>query len=462
MKVELNKCAICATSIWKKYLLLLFGLAVLVMFSLSPVAAQQEAKPPVEPSTGPMQSLADLVNQAIEFNPKIEKARQDWRSVIEKYKIAVGLPDPQLMVTYFPEPIETRLGPQDWNASLAFKLPYPGKLHQKGQIAYADAEVARIQLNKTIRDVVVAVRESYHELNYIREAQRVAATNSDLLDHLRKVAETSHAENRGELIDVIRAQSQTGQIRYDQLLLADLEQAELASLNSLLNQPTEAGLGDLLPEKIQPLIYSLDEIYTLAEAHQEEIRIKTVQVERAASGVKLARSQNRPDFTFGLFYAGIGDPDVPAPPPDAGDDAFGVQFGVSIPLWFGQNGARVAGARAQKRAAQAELIDRINQTRADIRRLHFRLTTAERTFLLYRDELLPQALQSMSLAETWFREEQGSFSDFVEAQAIWYNFNLALERARADYGKFLARIEKTVGHPLTEIPPSVSKSEEAS
>jgi outer membrane protein TolC len=153
---------------------------------------------------------------------------------------------------------------------------------------------------------------------------------------------------------------------------------------------------------------------------------------------------------LGLFYAGIGDPDVPAPPPDAGDDAYGVQFGIRIPLWLGQNGARVADARAKERAARAELQGRINQTRAEIRQWYFRLTTAERTLLLYRDQLLPQALQSMTLAETWFREGQGSFSDFVEAQALWYNFNLALARARADYGKFLARLEKSAGQVLTQ------------
>jgi cobalt-zinc-cadmium efflux system outer membrane protein len=54
------------------------------------------------------------------------------------------------------------------------------------------------------------------------------------------------------------------------------------------------------------------------------------------------------------------------------------------------------------------------------------------------------------VAETWFREKQGSFSDFVETQSIYYNFQLSLARAKADYGKYLARLERLVGRSLTE------------
>jgi hypothetical protein len=55
----------------------------------------------------------------------------------------------------------------------------------------------------------------------------------------------------------------------------------------------------------------------------------------------------------------------------------------------------------------------------------------------------------MEIAETWFREKQSAFSEFIEAQAVWYNFELALARAHADYGKYLARLERLVGHSIT-------------
>ena len=92
---------------------------------------------------------------------------------------------------------------------------------------------------------------------------------------------------------------------------------------------------------------------------------------------------------------------------------------------------------------------RINETQTKIRALFFKLENALRIMELYGKELLPQAAKSMEIAETWFREGESSFSDFIETQAVWYNFQLAHARAQADYGKYLARLEGLVGQNLT-------------
>ncbi|GAB6061949.1 TolC family protein [Deferrisoma palaeochoriense] len=394
-------------------------------------------------------SVGDLVAYAYRANPKIEAARQKWRSVIERYRVTTAYPDPQVMVTYFPRPIETRLGPQDWNAVLSQMIPFPGKLSKAGEVVEADARIARLELDKAVRDVIVDLRESVYELAYIRRAKEVVAANRDILDHLRKVAETSHAEDRAAFVDVAKAQSQRAQLEYDALLLEELEATERARLNALLNRPSDAELGPLPDAAVEPLAYTLDEIHRLAAERQEEIRIAEAKVEKARAQADLARYENRPNFMVGLFYAGIGDPDVPMDPEDAGRDAVGVQFGLTIPLWFGKNAGRTGAARAEMERARALKAARINDTDAMIRSLYFRLKNAERLVTLYRDELLPQAAQSLEVAETWFREGEGSFSDFVETQSVFYNFQLSLARAEADYGKFLARLERLTATSLT-------------
>jgi outer membrane protein TolC len=395
-------------------------------------------------------SVGDLVAYAYQTNPMIQAARLGWRATVEKYRVTTAYPDPQLMVTYFPEPIETRLGPQDWNATLSQMIPFPGKLSKAGALVQADARVARLGLDKAVRDVTVQIRESVHELLYVRAAKKVVAGNRGLLDHLRKVAETSHAEDRAAFVDVVKAQSQVAQLAYDGLLLEELEQTELAKLNALLNRPPDERIGPFVDQALGPLVYELDQIYRLAEGSQEEILMAETRVDKAWAKVDLAQFQNLPDFKLGVFYAGIGDPDVPVDPQDAGRDAVGIQAGVTIPLWFGKSRSRVDGARAEAERARAVKVARVNETRAKIRALYFRLRNAGRLVTLYRDELLPQAARSLEIAETWYREGEGSFSDFVETQAVWYNFQLSLARARADYGKFLARLERLVGRSLTD------------
>ena len=83
--------------------------------------------------------------------------------------------------------------------------------------------------------------------------------------------------------------------------------------------------------------------------------------------------------------------------------------------------------------------------------LFFRLQNSDRIVTLYRDELLPQAARAMELSETFYKAGETSFGDFIETQSVWYNFQLTLARAQADYGKYAARLERLVGRDITRF-----------
>jgi outer membrane protein TolC len=102
------------------------------------------------------------------------------------------------------------------------------------------------------------------------------------------------------------------------------------------------------------------------------------------------------------------------------------------------------------RRAKAVQTASINEIRTQVHQLFFRLANSRRLIELYKNDLLPQTTRSMEIAETWYREGEASFSDFVETQAVYYNFQLSLAKARADYGKYLARLEQLVGQTITK------------
>ena len=408
---------------------------------------------------GPVR-LQGLIDLAYSNNPSIAQARAGWRATVEDYRVAAGYPDPQIMLTWFPEPIETRLGPQEWNVQITQMIPFPGKLSKVGDLVAQEARIARLKLDKAVKETILAVKSSYYELGYIRQAKTINQHNSELLAHIRKISETAHAQDRATLTDVVKAQSQTGQIQYDTLLLEELEQTEVARLNGLLDRPPDSIIGVLEPPVIAPLAVDVQVIYQLAQANQEEIQMAQVGIEKGDAQVSLARSQNMPDFKVGLFYASIGEPDVAMPPEDAGRDAIGLQAGISIPLWFGKNDSRVAKALAGKSKALAERRLRLNNVRTEIRTLFFKARNAQRIVTLYQTDLVPQAARSMELAETWYREGEASFTDFIETQSVWYNFQLALARATADYGISLAKLERMAGTALTgKVAPPAGKEQ---
>jgi outer membrane protein TolC len=378
-------------------------------------------------------SLNDCLSYAYQVNPSIKAGRAAWKAAIETYRIETGYPDPQISTTYWsPDPS------RDWSnkkfdASITQTIPFPGKLAAAGRVAETESHIARLELDRTVRDIAIQVRESYHELVYIREAARIAEGNRQALDRLRKIAETSYAGNRTALYDVMKAQSQSGQVQYDVLLLQELEKTEIARLNALMNRSPDAVIGQTLDEAMHPVIYELKEIYVLAETNRTENRQASAKESKSRAQADVARYQNLPEFMVGFQY----EYDAPDAPDGAGNNKYGIQFGMTLPVWWSKNAGRREAARAEVEKTAALAGVQINETHAQIREIFFRLRNAERLVTLYRDQLLPQAQKAMHTAEIWNREGQGSFTDYVETEAVWYN-------SEAKPPAMLGRIEKAM------------------
>ncbi|MEH0022391.1 MAG: TolC family protein [Desulfobacter sp.] len=390
-------------------------------------------------------SLADLLTYAYETNPSVTASRQSWKAFIENYRLGTSYPDPQLAATYFPSPIETRLGPQDWNLTLSQAVPFPGTLSRKGEVLASDVAISRLKVDKTVKLLVRDLSIAYYELLYIRDAMEIARANQGLNQRLGQIGDNAYALDRAKLYDISKARAQAAQIRYDIHLLEEREQTEKARINTLLNRPPSAALGPAVPLGTRDPVYSLEAVYELAMAHQEDIRMADLAFERSKAAVRLAAFENLPSFKFGLFYAGIGRPDTTSQPPGAGDDAVGIQFGLNLPIQFGKNSSRKAKALALKEKARADRAAAANKIKEEISRLWFKLENSKRLVSLYQNEMLPQALDQVSTAGTWVEQGLGSFSDFLEIQSTAYNFQLALARARADYGQTLVRLEQLAG-----------------
>ncbi|MBM4333374.1 MAG: TolC family protein [Deltaproteobacteria bacterium] len=409
-------------------------------FTPSAPAAEPAGLGELEKKLAEGASVADLVNYAYKTNAMIQAARQSWKGVIERYRVETAYPDPELGFSAYPKPLMAT-----YEVMISQMIPFPGKLSQMGEVVKAEIEMARLELDRALRDTIVGIRESYHELFYIMEAKKVVALNRNLLEHLRKVGETAYAQDRVTFFDMVKAQSQLAQLQYDAVLLEELEQTEKAQLNSLLNRPPRSDLKLSEGEPLPPLVYNLEEIYDLARKNREEIRLAEVEINKARAKMGVARYEYLPDFRLGASYA-QGNPDMV---PEAFRESVGVQFGITIPLWFNKNRGRLEAARAEEQKAVSMKTAQINEANAMIRNSYFRLKNSDRLIRLYRDQLLPQAAKAMEIAETWFREKQGSFTDFIETQSAYYNFQLSLTRAKADYGRNLAQLEKLAGVSLT-------------
>jgi outer membrane protein, heavy metal efflux system len=190
-----------------------------ILLFLLALGAQAPGAGSAETAAGPIQlndqekkltegcSLADLVTYVYKNNPSIKAARDSWKGVIGRYRVETAYPDPEVVSNYYPKPLMA-----EYDVMISQMIPFPGKLSKAGEAVEAEIQMARLELDKALRDVIVGIRESYHELLYLKDAKKVVALNRDLLEHLRKVGETAYAQNRVAFFDVVKAQSQQAQL----------------------------------------------------------------------------------------------------------------------------------------------------------------------------------------------------------------------------------------------------------
>lgn len=401
------------------------------------------------PSDSPV-GLGGLLEIAFRENPGIKAARARWQAAVEKYPQARSLPDPVFSISYFPSPVETRLGANRNQYRLSQMLPGRGKLKLNGKRVAKAVEMARLKHEIAVRDVLTDLKISYAELQYITEAITLTQQNKTLVERLLQIAEKDYGAGDGKatLQDTLRIQSQLAQVSYDLVLLEELRRTEETRINSLLNRPPETPNNAFPLSEVAVPELDIEKLYKIAEEHRQEVLLAEVETEMNYLSLGLAKRMSKPDFNVGLVYSAIGEAANPSTR-ESGRDAWGVMFGFTLPIWFKKNKSAVREVEFRIEASRNTRQDLLNKTNSTIKNLFFRVRNSIRLVELYEKTLIPQARKSLELSETWYEEGQATLAEMLETQAVWLNFELALARARADLVQNLARLEQAVGHPLT-------------
>ena len=392
--------------------------------------------------------LPTLIRIAVERNPKLKVARANWGATIERYPQVTALPDAMLMYNYFVRSVETRVGPQRHRLGFSQAFPYPGTLDAAGRVTLKEIEIERVKYEQVVRDLIVDLKLSYHELAYLQRAKQVTEQNQQLLGQILKIANTRYASGEATLNDVLKAQSQLAQLSYDLILLRELEEVEKSELKRVLSVPSRTPLGPPAPVAYTPLNIPLVDLETKALAGRQELQIADLMIQKAAEAIVLAKLKTKPTFKLDLMTVETGGALMPDTL-DSGKNPLSIGVGISIPWSSSKNRSRVQETELRRSAALESKRSIEDQTLANLRKVTFRLENARRLVELYEDSLIPQAESAIEVAETWHQEGIKSIVGFLETQSVWLNFNLARLRAITDYQENLARLERLVGGSIS-------------
>jgi outer membrane protein TolC len=416
--------------------------------STTPAAGQTpEREAPAETTLGTTAGLAEFVAYAVARNPLLQSWADRHTASTEVAAQVSALPDPMLSYGIFARTPETRVGPQQNVVGLSQKLPFPGKLSLRGQIARKDAEVWERTYEERLLDLVRDVSRAYYDYYRIYHVIRVTEEEKDVIRRMQDVAQVRYASGIVTQQDVLKAQLSLSALEDKLTTLRRDLQTVSARLNHYLDRTPDAPLAE---PRLEPRILDgedVDALYARARDDRPELAAAGVNIEKAEAARALARREYYPDFTFSVNYTFVDERPVPLLD-DNGKDVLQLKAAINLPIWLGKRRARVREAEANiamARNRQAGLRTKID---SEVQDAYSRVRAAHDLVRLYDNVIIPQAQHTFFASEAGYQTGKVDFLNYLDSQRMMLSLRQTQISLVADLGRQHVDLERALGASL--------------
>ncbi len=391
--------------------------------------------------------LDSLVEEALSNNPELRSYSERIEALKERPDQARSLDDPRLGFALSNLPVDTfRFDQEPMNQkqiSLKQKIPFPGKLSLKGEIAEKDTGIAREEYAEKRNRITSKVKAAYYDLVFIQKALDLTNNNRELLADFIKTAETGYAVGTLKQRDIVKARLQLSNIIRKVISLKNRREIAEARLTSLLGR---SGRQAIPIEKLEITSFDrpLNELLSAAIKNRPAlIKLETAR-EKARLAKKLAQKEFYPDFDFSVSYGQRDNGDTVTRP-----DFFSAAVTINIPLWYKNKESRkVSEKTANARRADELYNSMTNDLLFQLRALKSEIKLFDQELELITTGLVPQSTISFESAISEYKVKKTGFLDLIRSQIDLYNYELDYHRALSLREKKLAELEAAVGQKL--------------
>lgn len=383
------------------------------------------------------------VELALRRNPSILAARRRVERLGARVPQATSLDDPMLQVAPFGEMAQTAAGQVGLMTGVSQKLPFPGKLRERGRIAEQDVAAAAAELQQTMLQVAAEVRRTYW--NYYFAARSIESTrrSRELLSQFQRIAQAEYESGTRSQPDVLRASVELGNLDNELVVLAQRQASARAMLNQLTDRPVGAPLPEPAPIEPERLVAQLDQL--LAQAAQQNPLLRKIheRIEQARRQRALAKLNRWPDLTVSATYNAVDDEGLSMAA--NGDDQWWFGFGINLPIWTEKYDAAEREALAGLLEGTADLTAQRNRIAFAVQDAYLKVEAQQKLVELFGDSILPQARQAVDSSSSGYRAGSVDFLTLVDNWRKLLNYELMYHRALAEMEQAIADLEQAVG-----------------
>lgn len=410
-------------------------------------AARGETDPPGSFALPSEPTLEDYVRLALERNPGIQARVRDLEALGMKVPQVTSLDDP--LLGFMPptgQMTQTAAGEIDASLGLSQKIPFPAKLAARGRVAEQVVRIALENLRLHRLKVIAEVKRAYHDHYLTTISIDVTRENRALLERILEVADAKFRAGTAPQQDVLRAQVELYELSNALLTLEEERRTAVALLNALMDRELEAEIPAPAPFDPEKVDWRLDELLARAVELSPELKALQDEVRRDLEAIRLARLEYFPDLVLGGTYTFIGSGISPVA---TGKDVWNLTVGLTLPVWVQRLRAGVLERNARALSSALAYRQRRNDVSFAIQQALVRVDTQYRSAILFRDAILPRALQTVEVSESGYQAGQVDFLTWVDNWRRLLGFTLEYHRALASLERSFADLEALVGGGLS-------------
>nr|WKN38607.1 TolC family protein [Tunicatimonas sp. TK19036] len=452
------------------------------------------------------QSLDDYLKTAAENNPELKAYFNEYLAALEQVPQVGSLPDPELSMGFFIQPMERFMGNQQADIQLMQMFPWFGMLRTQKDEANKMALAQFEEFQDAKNQLFYQVKSTWYQLYRLEEEIRITEENLDILKKYERLAlirfqsagtdsgsgsmqenapmkEESRSSsgaamgsmasgmNTGStsgntsstnkasmgasrpmaatgsgMSDVLRARMEVRELESTLAFLRDSRMPLQAEFNQLLNRNIHEDI--VVSGSLTDTALSLERLALLDSITQNNpmLRMLGAETEAYEAQQKMARLEGRPMLGAGVNYMPFS-PRTEDGMAMGGDDMIMPMVRLSIPIYRKKYSALRKEAELKQQAVQHRRENTVNQLSTQWASALRDLDDAIRRAALYREQST-LARQTMNLLMTSYTTNGRDFEEVLRVQQQLLDYQLRLFTAIVDQHTTVAMLEMLAASEL--------------
>lgn len=355
-------------------------------------------------------TLEQTIRKALDNNANIKSAGKniDYQQQLKRTATDIGKTNINLMRGQY-NSINT-----DNNITITQNIPFPTVFSSQYALGSARERGAELNLAATKNELIRAVKQAYYQLNYLQAFQQLLQQQDSIYSGFLKAANLRYKVGETNLLEKATAETQAMESKNQLLQNGANIQIYITELQTLLNTNEQI---DITEKQLKKRDFEIptDEVSLNKNPFLKFLQ-QQIEIARKAKNAEVSRTL--PDFTLGYFNQSlIGYHRLDAAGTEVYYDAnqrfTGFQFGVSIPLWFYPDAARIKAAALNKEIAETNLAYAETNLQGQYKQAIHEYFKSKNSLEYYEKNALPNADLIITQSQKAFRAGEIGYVEYL-------------------------------------------------